>query len=160
MSDDFVVDFSDTEAMGGGFDPIPAAWYAVAIADYDTTETRNEGKIPQGTPGINWMFEVDGGEYDTRKLWTNHWLHPKTLGFLKGLLLATGRFTEEELNQPLTLDAVYEMCDRAVGAKVAARVKLRKANDQYDARNEIGAIKALEELPSGGGSAAPTSLLP
>lgn len=157
MSDDFTLDFSDTEAMGGSFDPIPAGWYKVAIDNYDDAEVRNAGKLPAGTPGTNWQFVVDGGEHDGRKLWTNHWHHPKTLGFMKGMLLATEEFTEDELNGQVDLHSIR---DRALGKTLAARVKVRKATDQYDARNEIGAFKPVDEMPQSGSSSSSSSLLP
>jgi hypothetical protein len=122
-----------------GFDPIPGGTYHVKITDGELRETKNEGKLPAGTPGVNWEFTVQDGENADRKVWTNQWIHPKTIGFLKGTLEATGKFTEAEINSD-DLD-VQDAIDRSIGADLTIRVSYRAASEQYDASNDVKSIK-------------------
>ena len=150
--DDLVVDLSDVK--GGDFDAIPAGAYPVTISDWSTTATKNEGKLPAGTPGINWEFTVTDGQYENRKLWTNHWIHPNTMGFLKGLLKATGRYTDEELEG--NLGSLSAVADKVLGAEVTAVVIVRKY--QGDDRNEIKKFRKAGEASAS--SSGGTSMLP
>ena len=146
---DFSIDFTDVK--GGDFDAIPAGVYNIAVTDWSKTETKNAGKIPAGTPGINWEFTIQDGEFENRKLWTNHWIHPNTLGFLKTFLLKTGRYTEEELESQFDLDP-----DRLVGAEMQAVVIVRQYKG--DDRNEIKKFRAAGEDSSSTSSSG--SMLP
>jgi hypothetical protein len=144
----FVLDMSDVQ---GGFDALPAGRYHVAVTDWDNAEVQNEGKLPAGTPGINWEFTVQEGEYEGRKLWTNHWIHPKTLGFLKAMLKNLSKdgeplYSEEDLESDnFELDA-----DEVVGAEAIAVVTVRAY--QGEDRNNIKRFTQLTE-----GTDTPTS---
>lgn len=144
---DFSVDFSDVQ--GGDFDAIPAGVYNVAVTDWSRTETKNEGKLPAGTPGINWEFTIQDGQYENRKLWINHWIHPNTLGFLKTFLEKTDRYTEEQLSASFDLDP-----DNVVGAELQAVVTVRQYKG--DDRNEIKKFRKAGENTS----SASASMLP
>lgn len=150
MSDpDFLqIDMSDIK--GGDFDAIPAGAYPVVVSDWSTTETKNEGKIPAGTPGINWEFTITEGDFENRKLWTNHWIHPNTLGFLKTFLLKAGAYTEDELNESFKLDP-----DKVLGKELVAIVVIKKYKG--DDKNEIKKFKAKGEAAAAtsGGSLLP-----
>jgi len=146
---DFSVDFTDVK--GGDFDAIPAGVYNVAVTDWSKVETKNEGKIPAGTPGVNWEFTIQDGDYENRKLWTNHWIHPNTLGFLKGFLEKSGRYTEEELGGAFDLDP-----DKVVGAELQAVVIVKKY--QGDDKNEIKKFRKAGE--SGVATSGSASMLP
>lgn len=142
------LNLSGVEAFGG-FDPIPGGNYHVKITDGSEVETKNDGKLPAGTPGINWEFTVQDGEHAGRKVWTNQWIHPKTIGFLKGTLVATGRFTEEETEaEDFDLDI-----DKVIGADLYVRVAYRPATSEYDASNDVKSIKKWEGQASSGGAA-------
>ncbi|TXH55544.1 MAG: DUF669 domain-containing protein [Desulfurellales bacterium] len=144
---DFSVDFSDVQ--GGDFDAIPAGVYNVAVTDWSRTETKNEGKLPAGTPGINWEFTIQDGQYENRKLWINHWIHPNTLGFLKTFLEKTGRYTDEQLSGSFDLDP-----DSVVGAELQAVVTVRQY--EGDDRNDIKKFRKAGETAS----ASSSSMLP
>jgi hypothetical protein len=133
---DFSIDFSDV--TGGDFDALPAGAYNVAVTDWSKTETKKEGKIPEGTPGINWEFTVQDGDFENRKLWTNHWIHPKTLGFLKTFLVKSGAYTEEDVEGQLDIDP-----DRVLGSELVAVVTVRKYKG--DDRNDIKKFKKAGE---------------
>lgn len=156
-SDDLVIDFTDQEAYGTGYEPLPRGWYDCVITDWEASEVKKEGgKFPSGTPGTRWELTVDdGSEHDGRKLWINHWHHAKSIPFLKGFLQATKIFTDEELNSRLHPDDFRE---RALNARVQARAVIKEATGGYDKTNEVKSIKpAGSEKNSGSGG---SGLLP
>lgn len=158
MSDDFTLDFSDTEAMGSGFDPLPRGWYTVVVSDWSEAEVGdNARKLAPGTKGTTYELTVDEGEYENRKLWANFWHAPSSLGFWKGFLVATGRFNDDELSGALDID---ELRERPQGARLQVRVKIRPAKGQYEASNQIQAYKAEGEDVGSNGSGADSSFLP
>jgi Protein of unknown function (DUF669) len=58
-----------------GFDAIPSGKYAATVFEVEPCEVEGaDGKLPQGTPGYNVKFRVEGGEYDGRFLWNRYWL--------------------------------------------------------------------------------------
>ncbi len=152
---DLVVDFTDVQ--GGTFAAIPAGKYPAVLTDWSMTATKNPGKIPAGTPGINWEFTIDEDHptAGNRKQWTNHWIHPNTLGFLKDLFSECG-IPEDEINELRTVADIQAMADRVVGTEVDIVVKVRPYNGED--RNDIKKVKArgASSSSAGGGS----SLLP
>lgn len=157
MSDAFNLDFTDVQ--GGDFDALPAGNYLVAVTDWDNTETKNAGTgknpLPVGTPGINWEFTVQDGEFENRKVWTNHWLHPNALGFLKSFLAASGIYSEEELGGQLDFDP-----DKVVGAQVVAKVSKREyPKDSGSYVNDIKGFKPSSQY-RGAGASSEGSLMP
>jgi len=149
--EDLSIDFTDVEGAGG-FTPLPNGRYLLQVTDWELTETKNAGKLPAGTPGIKWEFTVIDGEYENRKLWTNHWIAATSLPFLKGFLAATGVYTEEELSGNLgSLASIGERVLEA-DAQVCAKVGRQKGNDDY---NDIKAFMPADQYKgqsSGGGS--------
>lgn len=143
------IDFTDVQAPS--FEPLPAGWYHVAVTDWNAVETKNEGKLPAGTPGINWEFTVQSGDYENRRVWENHWLHQNTLGFLKSLLAATGNYTEEQLSGPMP---GFDPQD-VIGAELAVKLSIRKS-EQYGDSNQVRQYRKLADMPGGTGE----SLLP
>lgn len=154
--DELVVDFTGMDAYGGGYDPVPRNWYQCVVSDWEASEVKKpDGKFPQGTPGTNWELTIDEGPYENRRLWINHWHHPKSLPFLKNFLLATGRFTEEEVSGKVDINEARE---RAVGSTLMARAVVREAKGGYDARNDVKAVKPVGSdvsSPPGGSGLLP-----
>jgi hypothetical protein len=152
---DAFIDLTDTESYGTGYDPVPRGWYTCVISDWEASEVKKEnGKFPQGTPGTNWELTIDEGEYENRKLWINHWHHSKSLPFLKGFLEATGKFEADELSGRVDIN---DARDRALGARIQARAVVRPAKGEYDARNDVKAVKPVGAVVSDSGN---NSLLP
>ncbi len=103
--DDFTLDFSDVKATS--FDAIPRGWYLCEItgaSDSNPTKGGPDAKLPAGTLGTNWEFTVAEGEFENRKLWTNHWHHRSTLGFMKTLLIESGAYSKDEFPNELDID--------------------------------------------------------
>jgi hypothetical protein len=142
------VDFSGVESKN--FDAIPGGWYHVKVTDGEQTETKEAKKLPAGTPGVNWEFTVQDGEYADRKVWTNTWLHENSIWALKGLLEATGRYSAEQLAESLEFEI-----DDVIGSDVMIRVAIRDYNG--DDVNDVKRIKAYTGETSSTGS---SSLLP
>lgn len=64
-------------AKTGAFDVIPGGWYEAAVYEItDITIDKDTGKLPEGTPGYNVQFAIDGGEYDNRRVF-NRFYFPK-----------------------------------------------------------------------------------
>lgn len=58
-----------------GFDVLPSGKYAAKVYEVDPCEIEKEGgKMPQGTPGYNVQFRLEGGEYDGRYVWNRYWM--------------------------------------------------------------------------------------
>jgi hypothetical protein len=126
------------------FEALPAGRYRLKIADYEMREVKQDGKLPKGTPMINWEFNVvcnakDGDDkYANRKLWMNSIIHERTLFNLKGLLRATGRFTDEDLEGELDFEP-----EDVLGYEVIGVVAQREYNG--DMVNDVKRVVALSE---------------
>ncbi len=125
--------------VSSGFDPLPRGEYPVRVASVETKETGENSKKP-GEDYWNVSFDIVGGEYEGRKLFTNFMLPPAYDPFmLKGFLKATGNYTDDELESELDIDE-----DDLIGLEALAVVEVK--NDQ----NNVKRFKSLD-----GGSALP-----
>lgn len=152
MDDDLVIDFTDQPSYGGGYEPVPRNWYNCMVSDWELSEVKKEGgKFPSGTPGTRWELNIADGDYAGRKLWINHWHHPKSVPFLKAFLQATGKFTDEELNGRLHPD---EFRERALDSKIQVRAVIKQGTGGYDDTNEVKSVKPIgaDVSSSSGGS--------
>jgi hypothetical protein len=143
------IDLSGSKATS--YDVLPAGTYVCKVTDYEMKQTANAGKLPAGTPGIRWEFTIQDGEHAGRKVWTNTWLHENTFGFLKSLMAASGRFTDEQLDGEIDFEP-----EALLGADVRVVVKVKPANDQYEASNDVKGYKRMTDAPAG----TATSMLP
>ncbi len=141
------VNFSDVET--NAYEPLPSGTYHVRITDAEMKETSGNGKLPAGTPMINWEFTVASGPYESRRLWTNTVIHERTLFNLKALLEASGKYTSEELAGDFDLNI-----DEVLGAELKVVVAQREYNG--DTTNDIKRFKKL----SAADIEANTNLLP
>jgi hypothetical protein len=141
------VDFTDVQA---GFEAIPAGWYKVAITDGEERTSGENAKNP-GAPYINWELTIQEGEFNGRKVWVNTSLLPQALFSLKGMMAATGKWSEEELNQSLEFDI-----PDLIGERCQCKVAVRKYNDED--RNDVKGFRPYdEEIKEAAGSG---SMLP
>jgi hypothetical protein len=142
-----------TDIDDRSFEPLPAGRYILKVTGYEMREVKNDGKVPKGTPMINWEFTVisdNGGDtkYENRKLWMNTVIHERSLFNLKALLRASGSFSPEQLDGELDFEP-----EDIVGSEVVAVVAQRQYNG--DMVNDVKRIVKLEE-----DSEAASSLLP
>lgn len=129
-----------------GFSPIPADWYDVLVYEITHVEVEGaDGKLPQGTPGINVQFKVDGGPYDNRRLFNRYWLPAegsttpekrKTMLDMVANFFKEIGFTDEQIKSPSF--NLVEACAEAVGKECKVNVKV---DTQYD-NNKITRVKA------------------
>jgi hypothetical protein len=115
-----------TDVDDRSFEALPAGRYIVKVTGFEMREVRNDGKVPKGTPMINWEFTVQSDragdtKYQSRKVWMNTVLHERSLFNLKGLLRATGAFDDEQLAGELEFEP-----EDVVGAEVIAVVAQRE----------------------------------
>jgi hypothetical protein len=132
------VNLADIEESS--FDALPVGRYHVKVTDWDETATKNAGKLPVGTPGANVEFTVQDGPYENRKLWTNFWIHPNTLGIFKTFAKAAG--TDEGTLNDSSAD-VAAILDDLISADVV--VKVRQRPYQGDMRNDINGYQPYDE---------------
>ena len=137
-----------------GYDAIPAGKYYLTIADYEMRQVKNDGKLPAGTPMINWEFNV-GRNVNTgdescsnRKLWMNTPIHQRTLFNLKALMRASGKYTDDELVGEVDFEP-----DELIGSEVVGVINQREYNG-----NTVNDVRRVLPVSSGGTQAA--SLLP
>ena len=152
---EFFLDFSDVEAADG-FPVVPRGWYKVRIIDDNDRETKNPGKMPQGTPGISFTMVIIEGKETDKKVFTNFWLHPTSFPYFKNFMQKSGQFTEEELSSKRLNP--NEVRQRLMGAELWAdvRVKQYQGNDQ----NDIKGFKHLSEREAGSTTGTSSSILP
>lgn len=124
-------DFSDV-AAATNFDAF-AGKYHVKITDVSDTEVKNSGgKLEQGTEGWNVEFTVQQGDKENRKVWNNFWFAKQTMPFLKSMLVATGRWTEDELQGNFDVDN-----EDLLGLDLVIKTKVRKGTGDYSDQTQI-----------------------
>lgn len=128
-------------------------WKDAVVAEVTPIVTDNpSGKLPIGTPGINVMFRIDGGQYDNRPVWNRYWFPPadydeekrnKSLGMFARFLVAIGYSDEQVKSKDVPLDfADY------VGRECRVNTKY---NEDYDNNNVTG-VKPRQAVSPGEGS--------
>jgi len=153
--DDLTIDFTDVKSAS--FEVLPAGWYLSRVTDVSPVATKNAGKLPVGTPGLNWEFTVQEGDFENRKLWTNTWLYATTEGFLKSLVAATAGKEASESSM-----SVKEIVDVVVGMDLWVQVRVRNSQ-QYGEQNDIRGYRHVSNPPpvtAGGSNSKATSFLP
>lgn len=149
MSDDFVMDMGDVKE--GGFEVAAPGWYRLLISSYsediqgnEVVVKRDDGKLPQGTKGTSWEFQiVDDDDNEGKKVWTTYWHHPSTASFWKTLYRASGSFSDEELDGTAGKMDILGERDRAVGQEVWGRLGVKTYNGKES--NDIKELKHLDQ---------------
>ncbi len=83
-------------AKPGQFDLIPSDWYDVHVENIDDIMIENDdGKLPEGTPGYNVRFVVDGGKQEGKSAFNRFYLPLPDSGYDEGkTATAQGRFVD------------------------------------------------------------------
>jgi hypothetical protein len=138
------------------FEVIPRGEYHLKVTDGEIRTSGETAKNP-GAQYINWEFTVQDGEYAGRKLWAMTSLLPQALFGLKGLLQATGKFTDDQLSG----DLEFEIED-VIGSDVIGVVKIKPEDKVkgYDEQNQIKAFKSMSEAGATAGASSGGGLLP
>lgn len=128
-------------------------WKDAVITEVTPIVTDNpNGKLPMGTPGINVMFRIDGGQYDNRPVWNRYWFPPaeydaekrnKSLGMFARFLTAIG-YEEATVKSP---EFKLDFADM-VGRECRVNTKY---NDEYDNCNVSG-VKPRQAVAAGAGA--------
>jgi Protein of unknown function (DUF669) len=143
--DDDVIDFSDTEEDDGEFELIKPGRYEAVIAESKYSESKEKG-----TPMITFTFEVEGGDYNGRKLWYRIFFTPKMAGRLKrDLRVIMGKAPSGAMNKR----DFIKLADggKLIGQRAVLQVVKRKYNDEdrNDVRRILDASDATEEGDGG-----------
>ncbi len=115
--------------------------YLATISDAEVKESKSgpSDKNPTGQY-VHWEFTLKGGQYDTWKQWKNTPLGGDGIGFLKEVLSATGRFTEEELAGDIDF-SIDDPSDPhyVIGSEVLITVRQKSYQDEMT--NDVGKVK-------------------
>lgn len=140
------INLSDKEAKAEGkdFEPLPRGWYHVALTDgevkavkeldADGNPNKNAGK-----PYWRLEFTVQSGKYEGRKAFTNAMLFQGAAYTLVQLLKSTGFMKPDQSAGEVDIPPL----DDIIGKEMEVRVVVVPARGDYDARNEVKAIRAL-----------------
>jgi hypothetical protein len=115
--------------------------YLAVLSDGEVKESKSGPS--EGNPTgqyVHWEFTLKGGQYDTWKQWKNTPLGGDGVGFLKEVLSATGKFSDEDLSGEID----FEFED-VLGSEVLIAVRQReypKGSGEYV--NDIGKVKPFE----------------
>lgn len=129
-----------------GFAPIPADWYDALVFEITHVEVEGaDGKLAQGTPGINVQFKIDGGQYDNRRVFNRFWIpreedttpekRKMMLDMLANFFKEIG-FSDEVIKSPSF--NLVEACAEAIGKECKLNVKV---DTKYD-NNKVVRVKA------------------
>ena len=120
------VNFADAEAPS--FDALPRGWYPTTITDVEEGETSDGAKKYPKVPYGRVEFTcTDDSEYENRRFWRTYLVHPDFLGALKQLLVASGVYSEAEVNA----DGFDFDWDELVDAQVDVKVNRKKGKGDY-----------------------------
>jgi hypothetical protein len=142
--DDFSIDMSDVEEVTNEL--IPPGWYYCRIDNhYDRANKSEGGKIPVGTPGVNFEFTVLDGPCKNRKVFAGFWFHSTSSPYLKTLMLKSGSFEDVNAKMPKS-----QLIDTLEGSELWVKVTIRKGQKKpdgsyYDDSNDIREYKSSSE---------------
>lgn len=145
----FKIDFSNV----GDFEVIPAGHYLCTIVSGELKTAGEMAKNP-GSEMILWTLTIMQGAHEGRRLFMNTTLLPHALFSLKNVLLATGKWTKEELNS----DALEFDIDDVVGSEVIAVVVIGKW--QGDDTNNVKRLRQVTEEALEALASSDSDLLP
>lgn len=126
-------------------DLIARGKYHAVITDAEVRDTKNPDyeKNPTGQY-VWWEFTIQDEPYVGWKQWRNTPLGGDGLGFLKQVLVATGKFTDEELEQELDFE-IEDASDPkyVIGSDVMLTVRQKKRDkdaDKDDLVNDVSKV--------------------
>lgn len=114
------VNFDGVEAQQGG-GPIAEGKYMCVI--HEAKETTSQ----QGTPGVEVVFRIVGGDFDGRFIWDRIWFTQKAMGMARwkvectGMVIPAGAWTLEPsalVNRRVEVTVRHEEYDGKTQAKV------------------------------------------
>lgn len=137
----------DEQAKDPGFAPVPAGKYPVRV------EKAEAVKASTGNDMINITLVIEGGPYDTKKVFTRivfALTSSTAMRFTLRKLAALGVTREVIAAQKPSVEQIASML---VGAKVEAEVEVRPATPEYDASNDVKSFRKLGESNVAGAGA-------
>lgn len=155
---DLRINFSDVKETS--YELILAGKYPIAVTNVEISDVMNPGK---DAPDDAQKLEVEvtiqpngtelNDKWADRKVWTNITLYGGGLGRLKNFLKALG----------VNVDGTIDLEDmvgtgQLLGKKCLASIRIRPAQGEYQARNDISGFSALEGASNSSGGSS--SLLP
>lgn len=136
--------FGEVEASS--FEALPKGTYDAVIYEYeeDTVRELEDGEeagkdgAPKhpGADMLKWTFKITEDGYENRRCWMNTVLAGGGLGMLKSLVLATGLYTEEQVNDP---DFDFDP-DELLGEEVRVKLGVSTNPRTKEKNNSVRAV--------------------
>ncbi len=138
---------------GEGFEPLPRGTYALRIDDGELGTAESEEAKHPGSQYVNWDMIVTQGDNEGRHVFANTIVSHgececddeetfnKGLFAIAGLLRASGRYSDEELDS----DEFELDIDDLIGSEVAAVLGIRKS-EVYGDSNNVKRFKPISAL--------------
>lgn len=124
-------------------------WKDSVVSNITNIVTENpEGNLPLGTPGINVEFTIDGGQYNSRKVWNRYWFPPaeydaqkrdRSLGLFVRFVVALGYDEKEVKANGFNLE---EQKPEMIG-------KDCQVNTKYDSNYDNNQVKGVRARGAG-----------
>jgi hypothetical protein len=127
--------FSGVEV--GNFEALPAGKYHVKPTEVSLEEAGPNSKNP-GSEYYHWTLTIQDGDLAGRKLFYNTSMLPQALFGIKGMLLNSGKFTQEQLDG----ECEWEPED-LLGVSYIAKVIVKKYNG--DDTNDVKYLNPYED---------------
>lgn len=136
--------FGEVEAQS--FEALPKGTYDAVIYEYeeDTVRDLEDGEEPgkdgapknPGADMLKWTFKITEDGFENRRAWMNTVLAGNGLGMLKGLIIASGLYSEEEVNDP---DFDFDP-DELLGENVRLRLGVSTNPRTKEKNNSVKAV--------------------
>jgi hypothetical protein len=134
-----------------GFAPVPAGKYPVVVDNAEAVVAST------GADMLKVQLSIEGGPFDSKKVFTNIVFtknNPKAMRFTLRKLDALGVTREILANQNPAPSAIAAMI---TGVRCEADVTIRPASDEWEASNDVKALRkvglsAVPDAPAPGGS--------
>lgn len=151
-----VLDLSGADTSG--FDPVPAGRYNVHVHKTEMDQTKNEGKLPAGTPLVKVQLKIQDGECEGRLIFDQFVLPPAgyekqaiMLGFLVRFLVALGYDESKVKSKGFNLQNLQDLHGKE--AVVTVSYEKAKEGSSYSDRNVVKGYKpAGSEIGTSAGS--------
>lgn len=141
------------------FDPIPAGTYHATVYEVSEVEAKGDGKMPEGTPGINVQLRlVDGQGYDNRRVFKRYYIAPDDYANKEVMDSMLYSFLKVTLGEEVAKSKKFNLAkavadDEFGGRPVRVKVVLNEAGDNNN-------VKSILEPKGSVGSGDAEGLLP
>ena len=133
------IEINFQNAQEQSFDALPADSYNAVVFDSEMRETKNEGKLPVGTPMLSIQFKIMDGDYENRRVFRQY-------------VIAPAEIDGAPYKNKQMMDDILFTFYRAIGYTEAELKKWKKLPDPDElAGRECVVVLRQREYPKGSG---------